>query len=214
MPEKVIVIGAGGFGRETVDAILALNESGDKPLWDLRGVVDDAPSATNLTRLAALGVPYLGTSHDAIRTVQRPRFVVGIGSPRVRRIVADRFEAAGFRAASIVHPAASIGRACAVGDGTIILAGARMTTNVHLGRHVHVNPNATIGHDTVLDDFVSLNPACSISGDCHVGEGTLVGVGAVILHQLTVGRAAVVGGGACVVRPVPAGTTVKGVPAR
>jgi sugar O-acyltransferase (sialic acid O-acetyltransferase NeuD family) len=214
VPKPLIVVGAGGFGRETIDAVMAVNAAAAEPPWNLAGVVDDAPSDINRSRLAELGVPYLGTCDAAISGSERPRFVVAIGSPRVRRVLADRFEAAGFPPAVITHPAASIGRRCRLGDGTIVLAGARLTTNISLGRHVHVNPNATVGHDTVLGDFVSLNPACSISGDCRVGEGTLVGVGAVVLHQLVVGSEAVVGAGACVVRAVPDRATVKGVPAR
>jgi acetyltransferase-like isoleucine patch superfamily enzyme len=90
----------------------------------------------------------------------------------------------------------------------------RLTTNVSLGRHVHVNQGVTIGHDTVVGDYATLNPAAALSGNCVIEDEVLVGAQSCVLQGLTVGHGAVVGAAACVVRDVPAGLTVKGVPAR
>jgi sugar O-acyltransferase (sialic acid O-acetyltransferase NeuD family) len=212
--EPVVIIGAGGFGRETVDVIEAINATAAGPPWDLIGVVDDTPSQTNLDRLAARGIAYLGTTSRLVSDVARPHYVVGIGSPGVRRTIVERLDAAGFSAATLVHPDASLGSCVEVGEGSVVMAGARMTTNISVGRHVHLNPNVTIGHDTILEDFVSMNPASSVSGECLVRTGALIGVGAVVLNQRTVGPGALVGASACVVRDVEAASTVKGVPAR
>lgn len=209
-----MIVGAGGFGRETVDVADAVNAAAGDPVWRLLGVVDDAPSPENLERLARREIPYLGTTDDLVSSGMKPRFLIGIGSPVVRRMLADRLEGAGLVAATVVHPAATVGSDVSIGAGTVICAGARVTTNVSLGRHVHLNPNVTVGHDTVLHDYVSLNPASSVSGDCQIRSGALIGVGAVVLNQLTVGSGALVGASACVVRDVEAGCRVKGVPAR
>jgi len=42
----------------------------------------------------------------------------------------------------------------------------------------------------------------------------MIGAGAVVLQGRRIGADAIVGAGACVVRDVPAGAVVKGVPAR
>lgn len=209
-----MIVGAGGFGREAVDVVEALNRGAATLSWRLVGMVDDALSADNESRLRARGIQHLGSLNDLVADDARPRYVVGIGSPAVRRRIADRLDAAGFAPAILVHPQATIGSEVTVGAGSVVCAGARVTTNIRLGRHVHLNPNVTVGHDTGLGDFVSMNPASSVSGDCVVEDEVLVGVGAVVLNQLTVGRGAVIGAAACVVRDVPAGAVVKGVPAR
>lgn len=222
MSTSLVVVGAGGFGREAVDIVEAMNaaaagagSTGVEQPWRLLGVLDDSPSRTNLDRLSDRSVPYLGTVEEFLRDQHRnTAYVVGIGSTAVRRRIAERCDAAGLAAVTLIHPSVTIGTRVSVGAGSVLCAGARITTNIEIGRHVHVNPNVTIGHDTVIEDYVSLNPAASISGDCLLETGVLVGVGGIVLNGLRVGRGAIVGGAACVVRQVEPGATVVGVPAR
>lgn len=214
MVHEIVIVGAGGFGREVVDVVEAINANSAEPLWRVRGVIDDAPDGVNLDRLDSRGVPYLGTSIAAIEAGDPCHYVVGIGGTAVRRMIAERFEASGFRAATLVHPSVTVGHGVRIGAGSVLCAGARLTTNIELGVHVHLNLNVTVGHDTCIGDFVSVNPLASVSGDCVIEDEVLIGVAAVVLNGLTVGRGSTVGGAACVVRDVPGGVVVKGVPAR
>lgn len=213
-PLPLVVVGGGGFGREVIDVADAINAAASVTVWDVVGVVDDAPSDVNLDRLLTRGIPYLGTVDQHLDESGRAHYVVGIGSPRVRQVIADRYDAAGWTAATLIHPTATMGCDVRVGEGSVVCAGVRLTTNICLGRHVHLNLNSTIGHDSEIGDFVSVNPLGSISGDCVIEDGVLIGVAAVVLNRLRVGAAAVVGGSACVVKDVSPNATVKGVPAR
>jgi len=213
MPERIVVIGAGGFGRETLDVIEALIAAGE-PLH-LVGVIDAGPRQDDLGRLGARGIAYLGTDEEWLPTATGDeRFVVAIGSPGVRSKVAQRFAAAGLRAKTLIHPSAVIGSQPSIGDGVVITAGVQVSTNVSLGDHVHLNPACIIGHDATLADFVSVNPGAIVSGNVVVETGTLLGAGSVVLQGLTVGAGATVGAAACVTKDVDAATVVVGVPAR
>jgi sugar O-acyltransferase (sialic acid O-acetyltransferase NeuD family) len=214
MSTPIVIVGAGGFGREVLDVLEAINKVALTPVFDLLGVLDANPSPENVARLDARGITLLGSESDWLKSGGVARYAIGIGRPSDRQRIDEAFRAAGHEAASLVHPMSGLGSAVVIGEGTIVCGGVQVGTNVTLGRHVHLNPNSTIGHDSVLHDYVSINPSATISGDVTVGTRTLVGAGAVIIQGLTLGRDAVVGASACVVRDIDERRTVKGVPAR
>lgn len=220
MSTPIVVVGAGGFGREVLDVIEAMDAARlaaghDEPVWQLVGVIDDAITDENLARLTARSIPHLGSIEDFLSaTAGHVAYAVGIGSPVVRRRIAERFDAAGHTGATLVHPSVTMGSPVKIGAGSVLCAGVRITTNITIGRHVHINLNATVGHDTTIGDFVSINPLASISGDCALEADALIGVAGIVLNGLRVGQGATVGGAACAVRDVEPGTTVVGVPAR
>jgi sugar O-acyltransferase (sialic acid O-acetyltransferase NeuD family) len=213
-PRPVVVVGAGGFGRETLDVVAAINAVSAGAGFDLLGVVDDDLTVVNGSRLTAGNVAYMGTVSCWLEQVDQASFLLAIGDPSTRRRVAQRLEAAGRQAATAVHPGAVLGSATVIGVGSIVCSGVQVSTNVRLGRYVHLNPNATVGHDTFLGDWVSVNPAATVSGDCQVGPGVLLGAASVVLAGLSVGPGATVGAAACVVTDVRSDTVVVGVPAR
>jgi sugar O-acyltransferase (sialic acid O-acetyltransferase NeuD family) len=212
MTRPLVIIGCGGFGREVHDVVDAIN--GISPTWDLLGYLDDAPAMENVTLVEGRGYRVLGGSNWLTNGKQDVSYVIGIGTGSVRRMLDGRLTALGLKPATLIHPAATLGYGVTLGRGSIICAGARLTTNIHLGRHVHININSTIGHDTVLHDYVTVNPLVAVSGWVEVGAESMLGTHSAILQNLKVGQGSVVGAGSCVVKPVPSGVTVKGVPAR
>ncbi len=126
---------------------------------------------------------------------------------------------AGLQFTTLIHPNVEMSRWIDVGSGSVICAGSILTTNIKLGLHVQINLDCTIGHDAVLGDYTTLAPGVHVSGWVHVGRRVYIGTGAVIINgtedaPLVIGDDAVIGAAACVVKSVPPGLTVVGVPAK
>jgi sugar O-acyltransferase (sialic acid O-acetyltransferase NeuD family) len=208
-----VIVGAGGFGREVLDVVEAMNSSGAE--IEFVGYVDDADASVPL--LDRRGAPYLGQV-DALtgagRIAERAGFVIGIGAGEVRRRLDAILTNAGRAPLVLIHPMATVGGDCRIAEGCIVAAGARVTTNITLGRHTQLHVNSTVGHDSVLDDFVSVYPGATVSGNVHLGDDVTIGTGANVLPGVSVGAGAFVGAGAVVVTDVEPGVTVVGSPAR
>ncbi len=212
MRTDLVIVGTGGQGREILDIVRAVVADGA----DLNavGFVDDAPSRKNQERVEGQDLPVLGDVEWLVASMPRVQVVIGVGSGSARRSIDHRLASVGFDSPVLVHPTASIGSATKLGSGSCLWAGARLTTNIRAGRHVHINQNATVGHDSVLGDYVTLNPLSAVSGDVSLGEASLIGAGAVILQGRHVGAGSRIGASACVVDDVRRDTTVVGIPAR
>lgn len=204
---RLVIIGAGGFGREVFQLVRDINAAG--PTFDLVGFLDDGD--VKLALLERLGARLLGAS--SILPGLRASFVIAVGSPDIRRRIDERVRSSA-PSAILRHPSATIGTDVGVGDGAVIAAGARLTTNVTLGRHVHVNVNCTIGHDVVVEDYATLYPGVHLGGGCVIEDGATLGTGCVVLPGVRVGRGAIVGAGAVVGRDVRPDTTVVTATAR
>jgi sugar O-acyltransferase (sialic acid O-acetyltransferase NeuD family) len=157
----------------------------------------------------------LAASRDVLQRPDLPAHVfVAIGSPRAREAWQQHLEERGFMLATLVHPSAQVGREVVLGRGTVLMAGAIVNSGSRLGRGVIVNTAASVDHDCEVGDFAHVAPGARLAGGALVGCRAHVGIASCVLQNVAVGDDAVVGGGAAVVRPVPDGVTVVGVPAR
>lgn len=215
MSVPLAVIGGSGFGRDVLDVVEAQNRAGEHERIDIVGFVDDAPSERALKRMANRGVDWLGGFERwLVEGGREVRYLIGIADTAVRARMDADLAAAGFETTQAVHPAADMGFGVVLGEGAVVFSGAVLGNEIEVGRHALLNMGSIVGHDSVVGDYVTLNPRATISGCCRVEDRVLLGVGSVVLQGLTVGAGATVGGMACVVRDVPPGLTVKGVPAK
>lgn len=212
-PEPLIIVGSGGFGRETAEAVRAIDAARATPRWELLGFVDDDPDHWG-TEVS--GTPVLG----AIETLgDRPgaALVVCTGHPgnfASKRTIVERLGLPPERYATLVHPAAIVAESATIGPGSVLHAGTVLTADVKLGAHVAVMPAVVLTHDDVVSDGVTFGAGARVAGGVTIERGAYIGAGALLREGLVVGAGAVVGMGAVVTRPVPAGEVWAGIPAR
>jgi sugar O-acyltransferase (sialic acid O-acetyltransferase NeuD family) len=202
----LVIVGAGGFARETAAAVR------DSPEWRLLGFVDDEPTSHGRSRS---GVPVLGPV-DLARSLDA-RVVVCVGSPRdytVRSRLVRRLGLPQSRYATVVHPSAQVGAGCVIAPGSVLLAQVTLTADVRLGAHVAVMPQVVLTHDDVVDDFATIASGVRLGGDVHIGRGAYLGAGSLLREGLTVGDWSMIGMGSVVLGHVPPGQVWVGQPAR
>lgn len=207
----LLLIGAGGFARETAEAVRAINAAGGT--WNLLGFLDDRPE---LTGTVVTGVPVIGPIERA-REHPDARLVICTGRPddyASRPAIAQRLRFEDARYATLIHPTATVGASCAVGAGSVLLAHADLTADVVVGRHVAVMPQAVLTHDTRIGDWATIASGVRLGGGCRIGEGAYIGAGACLREDLSVGEWAIVGMGSVVTRAIPAKRLWYGAPAR
>jgi UDP-perosamine 4-acetyltransferase len=139
---------------------------------------------------------------------------LGFGAAQGRRAILDAIEAAGLALPTLVHPTAFVAPSARLAAGVQVMPQASVGPNAEVGRGVLVNTGATLDHDVVVADGSVVDPGVVLTGRVRIGSEVEVGSGAVLIPDSVVGDGATVGAGAVVVRPVEAGTTVVGVPAR
>jgi sugar O-acyltransferase (sialic acid O-acetyltransferase NeuD family) len=207
----LVVVGAGGFGRETVEAVRALNAAGEG--WQITGYLDDDPRRHGTT---IDGVLVLGGTAE-LSTMPDVSVVVCTGRPdnyRSRPRIVDRLSLPAERYATIIHPSASVSGTSRVGSGSVLLAYSVLTAAVTVGSHVAIMPHVTLTHNDIVGDFATLASGVCLGGGVRVGRCAYVGAGALVREQRSIGCRALVGMGAIVTRDVPDDEVWTGVPAR
>ncbi len=197
---RLHVIGAGGHARVVIATARRLG-------LDPVGLFDDDP-ATHGRRVD--GVLVL---ESVSRIAAHPPLpaVLAIGDNRTRQRLASELD---LEWQTLVHPMALVEENATVGAGTIVMAGAVVQPGSVVGRHVIVNTGASVDHDCRVGDYCHVAPGVHLSGGVILEEGALLGVGSAVVAERRVGRWAVVGAGAAVVKDLPEETVAVGVPAR
>lgn len=210
---ELVIIGAGGHGRELLDIVEAINQaSSQSGAWRVIGFLADSVDDVTRDRVEARGLRVLGPPSEL--AALGCAYVVGVGNPTARQRLDAEAEACGATPVTLIHPAAVVGGATDLGPGCVLAAGVVVTTNVALGRSVHLNVGASVSHDCVVGDYSILAPGARFAGAVTCGRGVDVGVGAVVRPGVRIGHGAVIGAGAAVVGDVNEGAVVAGVPAR
>jgi UDP-perosamine 4-acetyltransferase len=205
-----VVLGGGGHAAVLIEA---MREAG----LDIARAVLDLDS--RLWGTDIFGVPIIGDEQKLPELIRKGAdcFVTGVGSAgnnTPRRCVFVSGIAHGLPPLTIIHPTAYIAPSARLAAGCQILPCAVVHTRASLGINVRINTGAIVEHDCVVGDHVHIATGAQLAGGVTVGEAAHVGAGATVRQGLHIGSGAIVGAGAVVVRDVPDGWVVAGVPAR
>ncbi|MFH1033298.1 MAG: acetyltransferase [Pseudomonadota bacterium] len=207
---RCLILGGGGHARVLIDGLL---ESGAAlPV----AVLDEDPDKQGGD---IYGVPVLGGDErlQGLRERGVGHFLVGLGSIRdnqPRRRLFEMALAAGFIPLTFQHPSAVRSPRAALEQGCQLFPLCVVNAGARLGQNVIVNTMAVVEHDCQLGDHVHVATGARLCSTVRVGDGAHVGAGATVKQLVSIGPGSVVAAGAVVIKDVPAGSLVAGVPAR
>lgn len=205
---NIVIIGAGGFGREVKWLIDCINQV--KPTWNFIGYYDDDTSSRPCIDSSLL----LGTINDLNLINEKLAVVIAIGKPTIKEKICSQFTNSNLYFPSLIHPNVLIGNNVHIGDGCIICASNILTCNIQLHNFIILNLSCTVGHDSIIKNFTSIMPGVNISGEVAIEENVYVGTGAKIINQISIQKNAIIGAGAVVTKSLPQNCTAVGVPAK
>ena len=206
--KNIIIIGAGGVGREVSLIIEKINKL--KSTWNLIGFIDDNINSWN--RIIN-GYQIIG-GMDLLETLPLDTYVViAIANYNVKKKIVNKINNK-FKFATIIDPKVYIHDYMTIGEGTIIYEGAIITANIQVGNHVIISPKCGIGHDSIIKDYVSLLWNVNVSGNDVIEEGVMMGSGSTIIQGKKIGKGSIIGAGAVVIDDIDSFTTAVGVPAK
>jgi sugar O-acyltransferase (sialic acid O-acetyltransferase NeuD family) len=206
--KSVVIVGAGGFGREVIEIFKDNNKQ--KKKWNILGFID---SNIELKGKTINNYPVFG-GLDWFESHKDVECVCAIGEPKNKKKVVEILQNMDVKFCKAIHPSVIMSEFVEFGEGVIICAGTILTVDIKIGNHVIINLNCTIGHDSIIEDYCSLMPTVKINGNNHLHEGVYIGTGATFIHQISVGAWTTIGAGAVVVNNIPGDVLAVGVPAK
>ncbi|MBX4135794.1 acetyltransferase [Pseudomonas sp. S5F11] len=213
--KNIVILGAGGFGREVHAWLLDWIARGDGQqtqthCWKVAGFIDDNASAMD----AFANMPPVLSSIEDFVSVPNTFVVCAIANPKVKKKVVGRMLDKGAQFLSMVHPTVVMGTNVRLGRGTVVCPLSMLSADISIGEFVTINATCTVGHDAKISRFCTLSGHCDVTGGVVLEEGVFMGSHAAVVPNVTVGEYAVIGASSLVVRKVQPGTTVFGVPAK
>lgn len=207
--KKLVIIGAGGFGREIFD--YATDCIGYQTEFVIKGFIDNLQ--TELVHPENYP-PILG-SIDGYEMQPDDIFICALGDVKFKKKYCEYIMSKGGVFTTLISNRAYVSKINThIGKGCIICPDARIHCDVTIGDFVTVQPFAVLGHDVAVGDWCHINDYADCGGASTIGKEVTIHTHAFILPKLKVEDDVTIGAGSIVLRNVKAGIVMFGIPAK
>lgn len=165
MKTKLLIVGAGGFGRVTLE-----HASGQ---FDCAFVDDGQAVGTEVD-----GVEVVGGSSDLQRLHDEAGFeqlIVTIGNNKLREELCNKAKALGYSFPNIICSSAYISPHAQIGCGCVLLNNVVVQNGGHVGDGVLLNPGVEVHNDAFIDDYALIYTNSVVRALAHVGKRVRIG---------------------------------------
>ena len=179
--EKLLLVGAGGFGRVVLEHATAIYDC---------AFLDDG-DATIVD-----GVPVIGkTAEMASFYPEYKRLLVTIGNNKLRERLYKEAATIGFTFPNIIHTSAYVSPHAHIGSGCVILNNAVVQNNAKCGDGCILNPGVELHHDSTIGSYCLVYTNSVVRSLTHVGDRVWIGSTATVSTSAIVPDDAIIGDG-------------------
>ena len=172
--KNIVLIGAGGHAVSCIDVI----ESTKK--FKIIGLIDDKK-----IKYLKLGkkIYKIFNEKNFLKGKIRNNALISIGSNKFsvkRKSLYQKYKKLGFKFPVITSPHSYISKFSKIGEGSIIMHGAIINSNVNIGTNCIINSKSLIEHDCTVGDNTHIATSANINGyvviekNCFIGSNTTI----------------------------------------
>ena len=198
MNKRLVILGAGGYGRVVEEIAAACGYS------DMIFLDDAYKSVAKASGPISSYTKYLTDCE----------FFVAIGNNAIRERISEDLLRDGAEIVTIAHPSAVISKSAQIGKGAFVGAGVVVNTGAVIGDGVILNTCCSVDHDCNVENYCHISVGSHLAGTVNVGKGTFVCVGATVINNVSICERCTIGAGAVVVNDITESGTYVGVPAK
>lgn len=208
--EKIVIVGAGGFGREVEWLIRRVNEV--MPTYEMIGFVDDGKKNGESVGHSKV----ICTVDELVNYDEKINVCIAVGNAKTRKEIVDKLSVnKNIVFPNLIDPSVIYYEdELTIGKGNIVCAGTILTVNITMGDFNIINLDCTVGHDDVIRDYVTMYPSVNVSGCVEIDDCVEIGTGTQIIQGLSIKNDVIVGAGAAVVKNLEEPGVYVGIPAK
>ncbi len=174
MQEKLLLVGAGGFGKVVLEHAQKQYKC---------AFVDDGYAVGTVIN----GAEAVGKISDIARLFgEYKNLIVVIGNNALREKVYKEAAVIGYSFPNIIVDSTYISPFASVGTGCIFLNNVVVQNNAKVGNGVILNPGVEIHHDSVVEDYALVYTNSVIRTFAHIGKRAHIGSTLTISNEVVV----------------------------
>lgn len=175
MKEKLLLVGAGGFGRVVMEHAI-------EQQYDVAFVDDGYEVGTEVC-----GIKIVGHIEDLPTLIRDyKKLVVSIGNNKFRESVYKKAEEIGYDFPNIICKSVYISPFAKVGKGCVFLNNVSIQNGAKVGNGVLLNPGVEIHHDGTVDDYTLIYSNSVVRTMAHIGKRVKIGSTCTISNETVI----------------------------